>query len=296
MWNMKTQNHHMLRSCFFFLIVVFMLASCSSPERDARKIAHRYADKINDFSSCKTIADFKALHEQAVESIKESYFKAESKYKADEGTWNLFTYVYQKEMDSANAQFLAVYTPLVDSVLSMREWHQRTDVENGYHLFAFANDTMRIINCKKGVPYTLKGDTITFKDENNTQVIVSAEDSTLIFSSLKSEKQCTFNTPTLRSKFFGQWTMQYYVIDATITFYPSGKSRVYAKRGYNKVDEYYTWTVKENKLRFLSQDYWDSYTFISDNHIRDVDRDGATWNFYRLRKATPQNIEDVLFE
>ncbi len=208
----------------------------------------------------------------------------------------MFLFTYQNGLETANSEFMAAFTNMVDSILKAKDWYQRMDADNGYNLIAFNNDTMNIINCKKGITYSLMADTIKFNDEDRTNVVVSNMDSSLIFTSLKTNKQCRLNTPAANSEFYGSWSANYYGANVTVTFNPNGNGFMSAKYGYQKTSQSYPWKVKDGKLNFLTPNSWDPFEFISDDHFSLVDYERTNWNFYRIKKATPKNAEEILFE
>ena len=229
---MKTQNkpfypYIMKRYLTIILAIIAILtfSGCKNSQKQAAKDAEEFSAKICNLlekhKQFKYPYEFTALADSCGNIIQVEWEKYKKNYQADSAAWNIFKDSYNKNILKTMQLFRSNYGKAIHTAISDTTWLREKE-KKGYYLYSFKNDTLRIQNCKSGIPYQLHIDTLIFDDEAQTKAIVSfKKGDKLVINDLEGKEEATYTPMTEKSKFFGVWSMpgqDLYGIPLYVTF------------------------------------------------------------------------------
>ncbi len=261
--------------------------ACSSPEKDAKSVAKIFISNMASKDSCKDLTTLKELLSKSTEATQSEIQKFQQKYESSPEKMTLFHSTYRESIKAVVDEYSQQCASIINEQFNKLEWYQKKGSTNGYHLFSFKNDSLFIINCKKGVSYSFLGDTICFDDDNKTKKVISIDGDNIIFESLESDKKSTMVPPEERAKFFGNWSWGDSDFSLPLTLSSNGSfSLNLQKVGRGKMTG--SWYIKNGKIKIGSFDA-EPYRIINNNHIAC----SRGLRMYRITKDFPSSLEDI---
>ncbi len=187
------------------LALAITAISCS-PEKKGVQIAKKYCHELRQGDTMSLPSQFVSLKEAAMASVNEKYVKVMADLADDSGKVNRFVAGFNNYVAAHDTAFVRAYGDAVKNLLESERWWYREKDPNKYFTYAFADDSLTVINCKGKTPYRVHGDTLFLADNDSTTLIVEFPgDSVLVVRSLYDFATVQYRKAETKDLLMGTW-------------------------------------------------------------------------------------------